>query len=102
MISTRKIIESKRKLFSRLDDFAQDIVIGNAARERQELTIVNECNGDLDLTVSNSDNIVIVNENTRNVKTSESYNKERIDRETTNFVNTFGDRIQIAILDWYW
>ena len=36
MVSTRKKKQSNRRLLSQLDDYDQDIIIGNAASERQE------------------------------------------------------------------
>ena len=46
MVSTRKRRQSNRKLFSQLDDFDQDRVIGNAASERQENIVVHEGTND--------------------------------------------------------
>ena len=46
MVSTRKKRQSNRRLLSQLDDFDQDMIIGNAASERQEGIVVNEGNND--------------------------------------------------------
>ena len=46
MVSTRKRRQSNKRLISQLDDFDQDMVIGNAASERQENTVVNEGTND--------------------------------------------------------
>ena len=42
MVSTRKKRQSNRRLLSQLDDFDQDMVIGNAVTERKENVVVNE------------------------------------------------------------
>ena len=98
MVSTRKKRQSSRRLLSQLDDFDQDMIIGNAASERQENVVVNMGTNDRDFTVSTSSNNTAVNESTVNVKTLERCFNERIDREMSNIVNTVEDRIQNAIL----
>ena len=98
MVSTLKKRQSNRKLFSQLDDFDQDMIIGNAASERQENTLVNEGTSDRDFTVGTSNDSSIVNGNARSVKTLERCFNERIDREMSNIVDTVEDRIQNAIL----
>ena len=50
MVSTRKKRQSNKKLLSQLDGFDQDIIIGNAASERQENVVVNEGTNDQDFT----------------------------------------------------
>ena len=42
MVSTRKKRQSNRRLLSQLDDFDQDMVIGNAASARREKFVVIE------------------------------------------------------------
>ena len=98
MVSTRKKRQSNRRLLSQLDDFDQDMIIGNAASERQEGIVVNEDINDRDFTVSNSSNNTAVNVSTVNMKTLERCFNERIDREMSNFVDTVEDRIQNATL----
>ena len=98
MVSTRKKRQSSRRLLSQLDDFDQDMIIGNAVSERQENGVVSEGTDDRDFTVSTSGNNKAVNESTVNVKTLERCFNERIDREMSNIVNTVEDRIQRAIL----
>ena len=95
MVSTRKKRQSDRRLPSQLDDFDQDIIIGNAASERQEIFIINEGTNDHDFTVGTSSNSSATNENTVNVKTLKRCFNERIDREMSNIVE---DRIQNTIL----
>ena len=56
MVSTRKKKQTNKRLLSQLDDFDQDMIIGNAASERQENVVVNEGTSDRDFTVSNSSN----------------------------------------------
>ena len=98
MVSTRKKRQSNRRLLSQLDDFDQDIIIGNAASESQENTLVNKGTKDRDLTIDASSNKIAVNENTVIIKTLERCFNERIDREMSNIVDTVEDRIQNAIL----
>ena len=97
MVSTRKR-QSNRKLLSQLDDFDQDMIIGNAVSERQENIVVNEGTNDRDFTVGISSNNSVVNGNAMKVKTLERCFNERIDREMSNIVDTVEDRIQNAIL----
>ena len=98
MVSTRKKRQSNRRLHSQLDDFDQDMIIGNATSARQENIVVNEGTNDRDFTVGTSSNNTAINENVVNVKTLESCFNERIDREMSNIVGTVEDRIQNAIL----
>ena len=98
MVSTRKKRQSNKRLLSQLDDFDQDVIIGNTASERQENVVVNEGINDQDFTVGTSNVSSIINENVLNVKTFERCFNERIDREMENIVDTVEDRIQSAIL----
>ena len=98
MVSTRKKRQSNKRLLGQLDDFDQDMIIGNAASERQETVVVNEGTNDQDFTVGTSNVSSIVNENALKVKTLERFFNERIDREMNNIVETVEDRIQNAIL----
>ena len=98
MVSTRKKRQSSRRLLSQLNDFDQDVIIGNTTSERQENVVVNEGTNDRDFTVSNPSNNTTVNESAVNVKTLESCFNGRIDREMNNIVDTVEDRIQNAIL----
>ena len=98
MVSTHKNRQSSRRLLSQLDDFDQDMIIGNATSERQENVVVNEGTNDRDFTVSTSGNNTVVNEGTVNMKTLEQCFNERIDREMSNITDTVEDRIQNAIL----
>ena len=98
MVSTRKKRQSNRRLHSQLDDFDQDMIIGNAVSERQENTVVNEGTDNRDFTVGTSSNGPIVNANAMSVKTLERCFNERIDREMKNIIDTVEDRIQNAIL----
>ena len=97
MVSTSKKRQSNRKLLSQLDDFDQDMIIGNAASERQENTVVNEGTDDRDFTVGTSNNDSVVNGSAMSVKTLERCFNERIDRKMSNIVDTVEDRIHNAI-----
>ena len=97
MVSTRKKRQSSRKLLSQLDDFDQDVIIGNTSSERENV-LVNKGTNDRDFTVSNSSDNTAVNESAVNVKTLERCFNGRIDREMSNIVDTVEDRIQNAIL----
>ena len=98
MVSTRKKRQSNKRLLSQLDDFDQDVIIGNTASERRENVVVNEGVDDQNFTGGTSNVSSIINENTLNVKTLERCFNERIDREMSNIVDTVKDRIQNAIL----
>ena len=98
MVFTRKKRQSNKRLLSQLDDFDRDMIIGNAASERQEIAVVNEGTNDRDCTVGTSSNDSIFNGNAMSVKTLETCFNERIDREMSNIVDTVEDRIQNAIL----
>ena len=56
MVSTCKKRQSNKRLLSQLDDFDQDLVIGNAASERQENIVVNEGSNDRDFTIGTCSN----------------------------------------------
>ena len=90
-VSTRQKRQSNKRLLSQLDDFDQDMIIGNAASERQENVVVNEATNDQDFTVGTSNVSSIVSENALNVKTLERCFNERIDREMNNIVETVED-----------
>ena len=98
MASTRKKRQSNKRLLSQLDDFDQDVIIGNAASERQEGIVVNQGTDDRDFTVGASNDSSIANGNALNVKTLDRCFNERIDREMNKIVDTVEDRIQKAIL----
>ena len=101
MASTRKKTQSDRRLLSHLDDFDQDVIISNTASDRQENTIVTEGTGDRDFTFVTSDNNLMTNRNTVNVKTLERCFIERIDMEKSIIVDTVENRIKNAILTAY-
>ena len=98
MVSSRKKRQSNRRLLSQLDDFDQDMIIGNAVSERQQNIVMNEGTKDRDFTVGTSSNNSVVNGNAMNVKTLERCFNERIDRKMSKIVDTVEDRIQNAIL----
>ena len=98
MVSTLKKRQSNRKLLSQLDDFDQDVVIGNTASERQENTAIIEGTNDREFTIDTSRNNTAVNESMVNVKTLERCFNESIDREMSNIIDTVEDRIQNATL----
>ena len=68
MVSTRKKTQSNRRLLSQLDDFDQDMIIGNTASERQENIAVNEGTNDRDSTVGTSSNNITIIESAMSVK----------------------------------
>ena len=100
MFSTRKKRQSNKKLLSQLDGFDQDMIIGNAASERQENAVADEGTNDRDFTVGTSNNDSVINGNAMSVETLERCFNERIDRERemNNIIDTVEDRIQNAIL----
>ena len=98
MVSTRKKRQSSKRLLSQLDDFDQDLIIGNTTSERRENVVANGGVDDQDFTGGTSNVSSIVNENALNVKILERCFNERIDREMSNIVDTVEDRIQNAVL----
>ena len=68
MVSTCKKRQSNRRLLSQLDEIDQDMIIGNAASERQENIVVKKGTNDRDFTVGTSSNNIAVYENTLEVK----------------------------------
>ena len=98
MVSTRKKRQSNRRLLSHLDDFDQDMVISNAASERQEDIVVSEGTNDRKFTVGTSSSNTAINESTVNMKTLERCFNKRIDREMSNIVDAVEDRVQNTIL----
>ena len=98
MNSTNNKRQLKRRILGQLDDFDQDVIIGNTVSDRQENTTVNESTGDQNFTVGTADNNSMDNENTVNVKTLERCFNERVDKKMSNIVDTVTGRIQNAIL----
>ena len=102
MVSTCKKRQSSKRLFSQLDNFDQNVIIGNAMNNRQENTTVNESTADQDFTVGNTDVGQVVNEHVVNVKRLDRSFSERNDREKVNIVDTVEDKIQNATLRRNW
>ena len=98
MVSTRMKRQSKKRFISQLDDFDQDMIIGNAVSERQANVVVNKGTNNRNFTVGTSSNDSIVNGNAMSAKSLERCVNESIDREMSNIVDTVEDRIQNAIL----
>ena len=98
MVSTRKKRQSIRSLHSQLDDFDQEMIIGNPVSEKQENVVVNEGTNDRNSTDGTSSNDSIVIGNAMRVKTLERRFNETIHREMSNINDTVEDRIQNAIL----
>ena len=98
MVSTRKKRQSNKRQLSQLDDFDQDMIIGNTVSESQENAVVNEGTNNRDFTVGTSNNDSVITGNAMGMKTLERYFNERIDRELNNIVDTVEDRKQNAIL----
>ena len=68
MVSTRMKRQSNTRLLSQLDDFDRDVIIGNAASERQENIVVSEGTNDRDFIVGTSSINIAINESTVNAK----------------------------------
>ena len=98
MVSTRNKRQSNERLLNQLDDFDQDMIIGNTVSESHENVVVNEGTNDRDFTVGTSNDDSVINGNAMSMKTLERCFNERIDREMSNIVDTVEDRIQNAIL----
>ena len=97
MVCTAKKRQSNKRFLSQLDDFDQDVIVGNTASHRQENFVVSQGTNDRDFTVGTSSDNIATNESTVNVKTLARYFNEKIDREMSNIVDTVEDRIQNAI-----
>ena len=69
MVFTLKKRQSNGKLLSQLDDFDQEMIIGDASNERQEIIEVSEGTNDRDFTAGTSKFKRAVNESTVNVTT---------------------------------
>ena len=54
MVSTREKRQSNRRLLSQLDDFDQDMIVGNPVSEKQENVLVNQGTNDRNFTVGTS------------------------------------------------
>ena len=74
------------------------MVFGNVASERQENIVANEGTIDRGFTVGFSSINIANIESTKNLKTLERCFNERVDKEMSNIVDTFEDRIQNATL----
>ena len=96
MVSTRKKKQSNRKLLSQLDDFDQDVVIGEAASNGQQSVRVNNDTADRDFTANDGGSNSTANENPVNIQILEKSSNEEIDRELVKIVDTIEDRIQNA------
>ena len=96
MVSTRKKKQSNRRLLNQLDDFDQDIILGNAATGTQENSVVKEGNNERDFTAGTSSNNSATNESTVNEKTLERCFNAKIDTKMTNIVETVENRKQNA------
>ena len=70
--------QSNRRLLSQLDDFDQDIIIGNTASNRQENVTVNEVTGDQEFTVGDPGSNSTTKENVVNVETWEDVSMEEL------------------------
>ena len=98
MVSIRKKRQSNKKLLGQLDDFDQDMIIGNSVSERQGNTVYKESTIDRDSTVGTPNKNSVVNGNAMGVKTLEKCFNERIDKEMSHIIDTVEDRIQSTIL----
>ena len=98
MVSTHKKRQSSRRFLRQLDDFDQDMIIGNAVSERQENAVVNGGTNDRDFIVGTSNNDSVIIGNAMSVTTLEKCFNERIDREMSNIIDTVEDRKQNAVL----
>ena len=91
MVSTRKKSQSNR-ILSHLDDFDQEIIIGNTAGGRQQNFVVIEGTVDQEFTVNKTNNNLTIKENFLNVNTLQRCFNESIDREMGIIVDTVEDR----------
>ena len=85
-------------LLSQLDDFDQDVTVGDAVSSESQNVVVNSGSVDREFTVNSNDDIPTTNENTVNVQTLEKCLNKMNDRELGNIVETVEDRIENDIL----
>ena len=69
MVFTRKNGQSNRGFHNQLENFDQDIIIGNTVSDKQRNTTVSKNTGDQEFTVGTSDKILMTTEKMVNVKT---------------------------------
>ena len=81
MVSTHKKRESKRRLLNQLKVFVQDFIIGKTVSDSEENGKVNECTGDQEFTVDNSDSNLLASESSVNVRHLERCFNKSIDKE---------------------
>ena len=90
--------QQNRKLFSQLDDFDQDGIIGNAVSSGQKNVVVGNSPVDRKFLVNNSGGVSTTNRSRVDFQILERCFNEKIDRKMCNIVDTVEDRIQNAIL----
>ena len=98
MVSTHEKKQSNRSLLNQVDDFGQDLFIGNTVRNRLDNATVKECTGDRVFTVDNPGSKLAANEIMVNVGTVKRCFNERFDWEMGKIVHTVEYKIQNAIL----
>ena len=81
-----------------MDDFAQDVIIGDAAYSGQQNVEVNDGTTDRELTAKIIASFSTTNENGVNVQTLERCFNEMINREKGSIVDTVENKIQNAVL----
>ena len=88
MVSTRQKRQSNGRFHSQIDDFDQDIIIGNSLSDRHKNSIVNGGTGDQKFTVDNPGSILAADDILVKVKNLEWCFNERVDREKGYIVET--------------
>ena len=95
MVQFRK---QNRRLLSPLDDFDQNVIIGNAVSSGKQNVVVNSSPSDRELTVNSVGGISTTNETTVKFQTLENCLTGGIDREMVFIRETVEEKIQNAIL----
>ena len=98
MVSTRKKKQSFIRLFSRRDDFDQDVFIVNTAATRKQIFAVENSTFDREFTIDNSGFVPTTSENRVDFRRSESCFNGGTVEEMGNIVDTVEDSIQNATL----
>ena len=88
MVSTRRKGRSKRRIFIQLDNFDQDVILGNVAISMHENAVVNENPVDQEITVNHTASILTTSENSVKLQTLQSCSCENIDIEMDNCRST--------------
>ena len=96
--STRKKMQQNKKLLSQVENFDQDVIVGDVGSSGRQIVEVSIGPADQEFNVNFSVSNPTTNENPVNVQTFERCLIDWIDRETVNIVETVEERSQNDVL----